>query len=348
MPRLELTDRERTVLAAVIDSYVKTAAPAGSRRLVREYDLNVSPATIRNTMADLEAKGLLTHPHTSAGRMPTDLAYRYYVDGMMNLRQVPASQRRRIEQQLVLKEVSAVEELIARAAQVLGLLTGELGLAVGPALASAALVRLELVPVGSEKALMVLTLESGVVRTVYVDLPSVLPRETMEAVASALNERLAGSTLGEIRETFRDRVRDLSFDDRLANALINIFVESGPDVFDWAMRQREIHLGQASLLAGQPEFTDEERLRSLIELTERRELLATVLGERGVSEGPQVTIGAEHGEPELEDLTIVTAGYSVGSLHGTVGVIGPTRMPYEKVVAVVDCTSALVSKLAGS
>lgn len=345
MPTPKLTEREKTVLAAVIDSYVRTAAPAGSRRLAREYSLGVSPATVRNTMADLEAKGFLAHPHTSAGRMPTDLAYRYYVDALMGHMQVPSRQRAKIEKELTSAQISAVEQLVARAARVLSLLTGELGLAVGPTLASATLQRLELVPVTSEKALMVLTLESGVVRTVYVDLPSSLPRPTLESVAGALNERLSGSTLHEIQETLSDRLRDLTFEDRTAEELINIFVQSGPEIFEWALRERQVHLGSTAGLAEQPEFTTGDRLRKLIALTERRELLASVLGEREAVEGPQVTIGTEHGKPELEELTIVTANYSVGSLQGTVGVIGPTRMPYDKVVAIVDCTSALVSEL---
>lgn len=340
-----LTEREKSVLAAVIDSYVRTAAPAGSRRIARDYRLGVSPATVRNTMADLEEKGLLNQPHTSAGRVPTDVAYRYYVDALMGRAPVPPSERARIERQLAAVQASAVEQLVARAASVLGLLTGELGLAVSPTLAAATLERLELLPVASEKALLVLTLESGVVRTVYVDLPSSLARPTLESVATALNERLAGSTLREIQETLRDRLRDLTFDDEGAAALINIFVHGGPDVFEWALKEREIHLGNTSVLADQPEFTEGRRLRELIALTERRELLASILGEREGHEGPQVTIGAEHGQPELGDLTIVTANYSVGTLQGTVGVIGPTRMPYEKVVAIVDCTSALVSKL---
>lgn len=344
--RDELSDRERAVLSAVIDSYVRTASPAGSRRLGREYELGVSPATIRNTMADLEAKGFLTHPHTSAGRTPTDLAYRYYVDSLMDRRALPSRERQRIQRELASGEGSAVEELIARAARVLGLLTGELGLAVGPLLASAVLTRLELVPVSSEKALLVLTVESGVVRTVYVDVPSVLPRETLAAVARALNERLVGSTLQEIRETLADRLRDLTFREEGAADLVNIFVQSGPEIFDWAVQDTDLHLGSATVLAEQPEFTTGERLRALIQLTERREMLASVLGERVSRQGPQVTIGTEHGTPELEDLTIVTASYAMGALQGTVGVIGPTRMPYDQVVAVVDCTSTLVSKLA--
>ena len=341
-----LTERENAVLAAVIDAYVRTAAPAGSRRLCREYDFGVSPATIRNTMADLESKGFLTHPHTSAGRLPTDRAYRHYVDALMDRRALPSRQRARIERELALEEGSALEELIARAARVLGLLTGELGLAVGPLLASAVLTRLELVPVNSQKALLVLTVESGVVRTVYVDLPAAVPRETLAAVAASLNERLAGSTLQEIRESLGERLRDLTLSAERASELINIFVQSGPDIFDWAVQDTDLHLGSATVLAEQPEFTTGDRLRALIELTERRQLLASVLGERVSREGPQVTIGTEHGTPELEDLTIVTARYTLGSLQGTVGVIGPTRMPYDQVVAIVDCTSALVSKLA--
>lgn len=343
-----LTERERAVLVAVIDSFVRTAAPAGSRRIGKDYGLGVSPATIRNTMADLEGKGLLTHPYTSAGRLPTDLAYRYYVDGLMRQGSIGARDRAKIEREFrdVDVEVGGVEDLVSKAARVLSLLTGELGLAVGPTLAMATLERLELVPVTSEKVLLVFTIESGVVRTVYVDVNTRVPRATLNAVSQALNERLAGSTIADIQATLRERLGDLSFDSESAQELMNIFVHSGPDIFDWARREREVHLGSTAALAEQPEFTTSERLRQLLRLTERRELLATVLGERdGVEGSPHVTIGTEHGQPELEDLTIVTANYSVGSLQGTVGVIGPTRMPYEKVVSIVDWTSGLLTRL---
>ena len=343
-----LTEREQAVLVAVIDSFVRTAAPAGSRRIGKDYPLGVSAATIRNTMADLEGKGLLTHPYTSAGRLPTDLAYRYYVDGLMRWGSIRPHDRAKIEREFrdVDVEAGGVEDLVGKAARVLSLLTGELGLAVGPMLAMATLERLELVPVSSEKVLLVFTIESGVVRTVYVDVTTRVPRETLHAVSQALNERLAGSTISDIQATLPERVGDLRFENEGARELMNIFVHSGPDIFDWARREREVHLGSTAALAEQPEFTTSERLRQLLLLTERRELLATVLGERhGSDESPQVTIGTEHGQPELEDLTIVTANYSVGSLQGTVGVIGPTRMPYEKVVSIVDWTSGLITRL---
>ncbi|WP_420634525.1 heat-inducible transcriptional repressor HrcA [Candidatus Palauibacter sp.] len=340
-----LTEREQAVLAAVIDSFVRTAAPAGSRKIGKDYSLGVSPATIRNTMADLEGKGLLTHPYTSAGRLPTDLAYRYYVDGLMRWGSIRARDRAKIEREFRSVEVGGLEDLVGKAARVLSLLTGELGLAIGPTLATATLERLELVPVSSEKVLLVFTIESGVVRTVYVDVASRVPRATLHAVSQALNERLAGSVLSEIQATMRERLGDLHFDNEGAQELMNIFVHSGPDIFEWARQEREVHLGSTAALAEQPEFTTSDRLRQLLLLTERRELLASVLGERGASDGPQVTIGTEHGQPELEDLTIVTANYSVGNLQGTVGVIGPTRMPYDKVVSIVDWTSDLLTRL---
>lgn len=340
-----LTERERAVLAAVIDSFVRTAAPAGSRRIGKEYALGVSPATIRNTMADLESKGLLSHPYTSAGRLPTDLAYRYYVDALMRWGGIRKRDQAKIERELGDADAGGVEDLMGKAARVLSLLTGELGLAVGPTLATATLERLELVPLSSEKVLLVFTIESGVVRTVYVDVATRVPRATLQAVSQALNERLAGSAISEIQTTLHERLGDLSFSNRGAEELMNIFVHSGPDVFEWARREREIHLGSAAALTEQPEFTTSERLRELLLLTERRELLASVLGDRGGSDGPHVTIGAEHGQPELEDLTIVTANYAVGSLQGTVGVIGPTRMPYDKVVSIVDWTSDLLTRL---
>jgi len=341
-----LTERERTVLQAVVESYIHSAEPAGSRKIVQQFDLDVSAATVRNTMSDLEAKGLLTHPHTSAGRIPTDLAYRYYVDSLMDRRDLTPREEEEIHRELIGQAPgSELAVLVRRAAKVLGLLTGELGLSVGPILAAAILLHLDLVPIDSEKALLVLTLESGVVRTVYVDIPTALPSSSLRAVAAVLNERLAGSTLREIHRTLSDRLRDVQLPDGSATDLMNIFVQSGPEIFEWAIQEDDLHLGSMAVLVGQPEFSSGERIRELVELTERRDLLASVLGPRSTSRGPQITIGEEHGEPELAGLTIITATYEVGHVEGVVGVIGPTRMPYEKVVALVDCTSSLVSRL---
>lgn len=345
----QLTDRERQVLEAVIRTYVETAEAAGSRTIARRYDLGVSPATVRNTMSDLEEKGFLFHPHTSAGRMPTDRAYRYFVDGIMRPLEVTEAERERLRSEVEQNGANPLELLLGRAAHALGLLTGELGVVVSPKLDEALLERLELVSVTTDKVLMILTLGQGTIRTVYVDLPGGVPAETLAAVTVVLNERLAGSRLSEIRTTLAARLRDAAPpDDALAGELINIFLQSGGELFEPGLLARdEVVLGRTSVLASQPEFADEERLRNLIQLTEERDLLASVLAERDSGPRLHISIGAEHGHPQLSDFTLVTSAYRIGSASGIIGVIGPTRMPYEKVVSIVQSASALVSGVLG-
>jgi heat-inducible transcriptional repressor len=341
-----LTDREQQVLEAVIQTYVETAEPAGSRTVAKRHGLGVSPATIRNAMSDLEDKGFLFHPHTSAGRVPTDQAYRYYVDTLMRPVRLPAAEQRRLRRHLAEDGQGPLERLIQRSIQVLGLVTGELGVAVAPRLDEVVLEKLELVLISIDRILMVLTLRSGVVRTVYIDLHGAVPARTLAAVNTVLNERLAGLTLSEIRATLPERLRDVAADDP-ASDLLNIFIQSAEDALDpGGLASTELLLGRASVLANQPEFSSGPRLRSLIELTEQRELLADVLAAREHKSAPNITIGGEHDEPKLSTLTLVTSEYRLGKLSGVLGVIGPTRMPYEKIAAIVEYTSNLMSELA--
>lgn len=343
----DLSEREREVLEAVVRTFVDTAEPAGSRTVSRRFDLGVSPATVRNTMSDLEEKGYLFHPHTSAGRVPTDLAYRFFVDQLMNPQPLTEAEQAQLAHELEATPSSAVERLVRQATRALSLLSFELGLAIAPRLQEAVLERLELIQVSSDKVLLVVTIQSGLVRTVYFDLPSEVPSETLVTMTVILNERLAGLTLREIRDSLPERLRDSApSDDPAADELLNIFMQSGSDIFDLGeLGASEIHLGQASILASQPEFTTGERLKSLIELTEQRELLAGVLDRRDHGKGLEITIGGEHSAQALTDFTLVTAEYRVGGLKGVIGVIGPTRMPYEKVITIVQYTSRMVTDI---
>ncbi|HEX7119986.1 MAG TPA: heat-inducible transcriptional repressor HrcA [Longimicrobiales bacterium] len=346
-----LTEREERVLEAVVRSYVDAAEPAGSRTVAKRFRLGISPATVRNTMADLEEKGFLYHPHTSAGRIPTDRAYRYYVDTLMRPQRLTTAEHRRLRRELGgdAEGMPALERLIRHAVQVLGLLTGELGLASAPRLNEAVLERLELVAVSADKVLLVLALRSGVVRTVYVDLPMSVPADSLVPVAMVLNERLAGRTLSEIRMTLPERLRDAApSDDEAATELLNIFLQSAEELFAGGeIAGDELHLGRTSVLANQPEFATGASLKNLIELTERRDLLSDVLVTREHEATLKITIGAEHPHPELSTFTLITSEYRVGNLTGVLGVIGPTRMPYEKVVSIVDTASSLLTRLLG-
>jgi heat-inducible transcriptional repressor len=228
----------------------------------------------------------------------------------------------------------------------LSLLANELGVAVAPRLDEAILEKLEFIQVSTNKIVLVASIRGGVVRTVYVDLPGEVPQETLIRVTLALNERLAGLSLPEIRRTLPERLRDSHVGEDGAAELLNIFVQSGAELFDLQeLDSTKIHLGHASVLAAQPEFESEDRLKSLIELTEQRDLLAQTVGNREHRGRVMITIGGENDTSELADFTLVTAEYRAGDLSGVIGVIGPTRMPYEKVVTIVDYTSSLVTRM---
>jgi heat-inducible transcriptional repressor len=347
MTHPQLTERERRVLEAVIQSYVETAEPAGSRMISRKYGLGVSPATIRNTMSDLEDKGYLFHPHTSAGRVPTDLAYRVYVDSLMRVMTLDASAQEQILEQLSAGG-TAIEAILRRAAQVLGVLTQELGVALGPRLDDARLERLELIRISSERLLLVLTLTGGAARSIFIEVPGEIAEKAIAEVALVLNERLAGHTLREIRSTLSERLRDRRVEPG-TEELINIFVQGAEQLFDarHPLHETRVLLGQTSLLAEQPEFSRGEAMRKLLTLTDSPELLGALLTRHGAGSpsGISITIGAEHDEPALTDFTVVTAEYRAGALAGVIGVIGPTRMPYNKVITLVAHTSRMIGEL---
>jgi heat-inducible transcriptional repressor len=343
----DLSERERQVLEAVVRTYVDTAEPAGSRTVSRRHELGVSPATIRNTMSDLEDKGYLFHPHTSAGRVPTDRAYRFFVDQLIRPAYLTDAQRLKLAQELDDVGASAAERLVRHATRALSVLSLELGVAVAPRMGEAVLEKLDLIQVSSDTVLLVATIQSGLIRTIYVNLPGGVPADTLVSLARLMNERLGGLTLSEIRQSLPERLRDARPDDDPATEeLLNIFMQSGNELFDFQrLDGSEVHIGQTSVLASQPEFTTGERLKGLIELTERRDLLADVLGAREHGSGLKITIGAENDSRALADFTLVTAEYRAGGLKGVIGVIGPTRMPYEKVIAIVDYTSRLVTNI---
>jgi heat-inducible transcriptional repressor len=343
MPELEsLSDRERQVLEAVIETYIATAEPAGSQTVARRSGLGISSASIRSTMSDLEARGLLYHPHTSAGRIPTDRAYRVYVDAIV--RRSPPDSRSRDTLEAELTAVStASEELLRRAAQVLGILTQELGVAVAPALEEIVLERIDLVPMSSERLLLVFNLQSGIVRTIYVRVPVVVEPGKVEEVQQILNERLGGLSLHAIRTSLADRLRDAASSSE-ASDLLDIVIAEGEGMFDLQQPGDAVMLGSATLLVDQPEFASSERMRTLLHLTERRDVLREALAERR-REGLTVTIGAEHDDPGLAGFTLVTSTYRRAGASGVIGVLGPTRMPYDKIIGLVEHTGRLVGGL---
>lgn len=342
MGSVELTDRERKVLEAVIQTYVETAQPAGSRQLAKRYNLGVSAATIRNTMSDLEDKGFLYHPHTSAGRVPTDVAYRLYVNSITPQNLFTSKERAKLIAELT-RGGSAVEAVLRRAAQSLGVITQELGLALGPTFDDIVLESIELIRLSAERLLVVLTLQAGAVRTIFVEAKSEVADAAITEVTRVLNERLAGLKLKEVRSSLAERLRDST---PKAAELLNVFIEEGEHLFDSEVdAEKAVVLGQSSVLADKPEFATADNMRRLVALTDTRQHLGELLKRRSDNPGVTITIGNEHSDPAFEHFTLVTSPYRAGSLNGVIGVIGPTRMSYEKVISLVLHTSQLVSDL---
>ena len=338
-PDIELSEREQAILGAVVDLYVKTAEPVGSRAIAQKFNLGLSPATIRNTMQDLEARGFLGQPHTSAGRIPTDLGYRYFVDRL--LRPVPLTPR---ESDTLRREVDhdppALHDILAQTSRVLSRVTNQLGVTVAPVFDKGVLDRIDVVPVARGRLLVILSVRSGLARTLLLEMETDPLGVRLEETERILNERLAGLTLGEVRRQAAERLRDSQAEPRL----IRMFVDSAERLVN-PSEADEIHLGGTAHLMSQPEFRDPSHLTEVLHVVEDRTPLLEWIARHEVGEGIVITIGRELKAMDLQRCAMVTSSYRVGQVQGTIGVIGPTRMPYSKLVSVVDYTSRLLTEV---
>ena len=334
-----LTERELSILLAVIKNYISAVTPVGSRVLARSSGLGLSAATIRNTMSDLEEKGFLYQPHTSAGRVPTDKAYRLYVDSMIRLQETPPPVVRIMQ---LVQEDPVLDKMLQRAAEALSVITKELGVGIAPVVGDGVLEHVDLIRISSERVMLVLTIQHGLVKTIFVELDSRVDGAQLDWLASRLSERLCGRTLSEIRRSAGMRLKQAV---QKADDPLNIFVQSAETLFELEESYSGLVLGETSSLANQPEFKHEKNLRSLIKLTDRKDHLLEIMQHRAGAEGLRITIGSENEISELSNFTLITDTYRIGKMRGIIGVIGPTRMSYSRVISVVQYTSRLLSDI---
>lgn len=341
----ELNEREREILKLVVCDFIARAMPVASRQLARDYDLGLSAASIRNTLADLEFKGFITHPHTSAGRIPTDKGYRYFVDNLMDVQPLTRQEKGDIKKQL--DGAAEPDDLLRHTAKLLGVISHQLSIVSHPHLKSGVLERIELIPVASNKIFVILTIESGLVKTITMEMSSDISQEKITDITRLLNERLAGLTLETIRDTFTDRVRD--FKDEHPG-VINVFIRSADKIFNDAREREKLHIGGTQSLIEQPEYGDPANIRSMIELINNENVLIHVLESRelaALNNGIVVSIGGEHEEELLKNYSIVVSTYNAGGIVGSIGIIGPRRMDYQKVVPLVNYIAREVSSSLG-
>ncbi|MDP2360674.1 MAG: heat-inducible transcriptional repressor HrcA [bacterium] len=330
-----LTDREAEVLRYVIHNFVMTANPVGSRTLSKIQSLDLGAATIRNAMADLEEKGLLAHPHTSAGRVPTDHGYRVYVNHLMEQERISREECQLIQQN-VDELMPDVEAILERTAQLLSRIGRNLGIVLAPAFEEGVLERLDLVPLGGSRVLVVITVASGLARTVTLEIESRVDGADLLPLARMLQQRLAGLTLRQIRDTIADRLADV----REGAGVARLFIDSADRLFAPSASQGVIMDG-ARNIPDIPEFR-EDGFRSILEIYEDRDIILHLLTSK-IGEDISVLIGREHAEERAADYSLITASYHVGSLPGALGIIGPRRMNYSRLMHLVKYTADLIS-----
>lgn len=340
-----LSEREQEVLRLVVKSFIHTAGPIGSRFLVKSYPLGLSAASIRNTMSDLEEAGYLDHPYTSAGRIPTELGYRTFVDELMEESRLSPAEKRLIRRELE-KMMGDTEVLLHESSRMLGRLSNLLGVVLSPNLSTGVLERMEVVPLSSSRVMFVISVRGGLVKTIVLEIDSDLKRQDLDRVLVMLNERLAGLTLEEIRRTYAQRVQDL--DDR--TGIVRLVLNQSSALFSEGVAGRRLRFGGAQNIMAQPEFQEPADLRNLVELLEDEHFVVQLLEDRtSVSEGETgralVSIGSENKDGKTDKYSIVTARYRLGATVGTIGVIGPTRMDYGRVVALVEDMASLLSRM---
>jgi len=337
----KLSEREQSILHHVVYNYIQTAIPVGSRYISKHFESSLSPASIRNVMADLEEIGFLSHPHTSAGRVPTDLGYRFYIDYLMEMQQLSDEEKLRIRQQL--DQANDADEMLRETSKLLGKISHQLGIVTSPHLGSGIFEKIELIPITSSKLLVVISIRTGIVRTIMMEIGVEIRRDHLDEVGRLLNERLSGLTLLEIRDSFADRVRDVTGEH---TGLIRLFIESVDQLFTDSKERDKVLIGGTKNIIDHPEFVDPKNFRSVIELIENEDIIVHLLEKHDeLQKGFVVTIGSENKDETAKEYSFITGTYDVEGVTGRVGIIGPTRMNYSKVIPLVDYVAQTIAKM---
>ena len=336
---MKLDDRKFLILQAIIDDYITTAVPVGSRTISRKSGVGFSPATIRNEMSDLEELGYLDQPHTSAGRVPSDKAYRLYVDRLMKVGKLSSEERERMHDYMQARGAQ-VDSVIRSAATVLADATQYASVIVAPKLGSLRIRHIQLVPVAESTALLIIVTNLGIVKDAVIRIPEGLSADDLYSISRMLTQRLSDKPLEAVRQTFSELLRENEYNRRLMGETLRV-IENKMQAED----SSDVVVMGSSKLLNYPEYSDVEKARNFLAVLESKEKMRRLIGREG---GMEVTIriGSENDAPEMNDCSIVTARYRVGDHStGTLGIIGPTRMNYNRVISVLEFMSRAVSEL---
>ncbi|MEJ2195312.1 MAG: heat-inducible transcriptional repressor HrcA [Ignavibacteriaceae bacterium] len=338
----DLNEREKNILRSIIQQFILTASPVGSRNIAKKYEMGISAATVRNIMSDLEESGFINHPHTSAGRVPTDKGYRYYVDSLMELKRLKSSEKGLIEKSLKNDTVDT-EELFRVASILLSSITNQLACVTYPDIDSGIFEKLQIVSLTATRLMCVISIKAGLVRTITLELTSDIKDSQLELVQGLLNERLAGLRLSDIRKTLKDRFKDV---DDMQKPIIRLFIDSVDKVFKDDKKTDNLILMGARNVIKQPEFENPENFEGIIELMENKDIIVHIMEKSGKedSENVYISIGSENEDIKMKDYSFISKEYEFGDTIGKLGIVGPKRMEYSKVVTIVDYVAKMLSE----
>lgn len=328
---MDLSERKLKILQAIIADFIRTAEPVGSRTISRNYDLGVSPATVRNEMSDLEELGYLSHPHTSSGRVPSEKAYRLYVNELMKKRELTSEEKDAIASRLY-GNVTELENLMKRAAHILSEITNLTAFAMTPRKDEDTLKYINLLPVDDHTVVLMLVSESGKVSNTTVRLEKPASEESLRILSKTMTYNYRGKTLSEaltldIIESFKADAESMAMFER---NIVPSFVKTLED-----MLNVNLYMDGLTNIFSLPEYNDLDRAKMFLEMMDKREDLTKALINR--ENGVIITIGNENKEEAMQDCSLITATYHVdGRLMGKIGVIGPTRMRYGEVTSIVE------------
>ncbi|WP_227767542.1 heat-inducible transcriptional repressor HrcA [Zhaonella formicivorans] len=337
---MPMDERKKKVLQAIIQDYIATAEPVGSRTIARKYDLGVSPATIRNEMADLEELGYIEQPHTSAGRIPSDLGYRYYVDCLMEKENLNQAEEEYIRYRFSQK-MEEIEAVIRQASEVLSEMTNYTALILGPQLGRRTFSQIRLMPLSPGSALMIVVSNSRLVQHRILDIPESITPADLERISLVLNDRLQGFALEQVkRDTLYDIYGELASYKNLVSHVLDVIEQLACSKLN-----DKVYLGGTLNIFNQPEFKDIDKLKSLLGVLEKESVLKDLM-EVKPELGLTIRIGGENKYEEINGCSLITATYQVdGVVLGTLGILGPTRMAYSKAVSLVECVTENLSQV---
>ncbi|WP_110953324.1 heat-inducible transcriptional repressor HrcA [Anaerosinus massiliensis] len=326
-----LDERKQKILQAIINDYISTAEPIGSRTIARKYDLGVSSATIRNEMADLELLGYIEQLHTSSGRIPSAKGYRFYVDDLLSPEAMSENEINLISNWYNVK-VKRIEEVFQETARIISRMTKNISLVLAPQLAQATFRYLQFLPFGKHSAIVVVMTDAGFIENKVIAMPNGTTVQDLQCIASVVNKHLAGQALESIKPSVLRKIKaDVLADSKLFDATIEAISQALT-----VDKKERVYLGGTTQLLNQPEFRDVEKVKNILLMLEEEQLLCDLLHAHD-GDGIVVTIGQENKYSGIQDCSMVSATYKLdGKIIGTVAVLGPTRMEYGKIMALLD------------